>query len=30
MDCHVVDAEVELAQVEERVIDVLDGDLLLD
>lgn len=30
MDCHVEDAEVELAQVEEGAVDVFDADLLLD
>ena len=30
VDRHVEDAEVELAEVEEGVVDVLDGDLLLD
>mgnify|MGYP003637798741 CR=1 FL=1 len=30
VDRHVEDAEVELAEVEEGVVDVLDGDLFLD
>lgn len=30
MDGHVEDAEVELTEVEEGVVDVLDGDLLGD
>ena len=30
VDCHVEDAEVKLAEVEERIIDMLDADLLFD